>query len=147
MISQHFSMKEVIYSAQAEANNIDNTLPDIYYRNAQGVANFILEPIRLRFEIPFSPLSWFRCPKLNALVGGVDTSDHLYALATDIMIDGVTLLELFEFIQKKLIFKQLILEAQFDLIHVSFDKSNNKQETLKMIMENGKKHYIPFKID
>lgn len=128
-ITPHFSIAEVENSARAEELGIDNTMPSCYFGNAQALARFVLEPIRLRFGIPFSPQSWYRCHALNEAVGGSKTSDHMLGAAADISIPKVSLMALAEYIRDNLQFDQLILEKSW--IHVSYKKNDNRNEVLR----------------
>ena len=90
-------------------------------------------------EIIGKPLiinSGFRCVKLNNAVGGSLTSQHLYAEAIDIRVNGKSCKEVFQIIvSSDLKYDQLILErsgtAQW--VHVSI---GSKKE--KMLYQNGK---------
>lgn len=134
MLTKNFSAKEITHSPTAIKLGIDNTLPDIYYGNAQNLAKYVLEPIRQYFGVPFSPLSWYRCPKLNEVVGGSKTSDHMIASAVDIRIKSISLMALAEYIRDNLQFDQVILEPTW--VHISFRKDNNRNEVLTKT-ENG----------
>ena len=52
------------------------------------VAVELLEPIRALFKVPIQVNSGFRCPELNAAVGGSPTSQHVSGGAADIVIRG-----------------------------------------------------------
>jgi hypothetical protein len=85
LLSLHFSQKEAEHSATADAQHIDNSLPEALIENAKAFAAKILEPIR-QFYGPFSPNSWYRSPALNAVTSGASpTSAHTRALAADVV--------------------------------------------------------------
>ncbi len=125
-ISTNFPLKDVQYSKTAEKLGIDNTMPSVYYGNAQNIAKYVLEPVRLHFGKPFRPTSWYRSQKLNIAVGGSPTSDHMLGLAADIKITGVSLMALAEYIRDNLDFDQLILEPGW--VHVSYRKAENRKQ-------------------
>lgn len=127
-ISPHFTINEISHSNYATLHGIDNTMPDIYFSNAQNLAKYILEPIRLYFGTPFSPESWYRSERVNNGVGGAKNSDHMIAAATDITIPKVSLIALAEYIKNNLDFDQLILEPTW--VHVSYKKDNNRKQIL-----------------
>lgn len=133
-ITPHFTITEIESSTKAKELGIDNTMPSIYFGNAQALARFVLEPIRLHFGIPFSPQSWYRCQALNEAVGGSKTSDHMIGAAADVSIPKVSLMALGEYIRDNLQFDQLILEKSW--IHVSYKKDNNRNDVLRN--EGGK---------
>lgn len=142
-VSKNFTLDEVMASKQAVKAKIDNTMPSIYYVNAINLANFILEPIRQHFGEPFSPSSWYRCEKLNKLVGGSATSDHMIGAAADIALKKVSILALAEYIRDNLTFDQVILEPGW--VHVSYRKGANRMQVLRNSGKdaNGKTIYLP----
>jgi len=75
------------------------------------IAQNILEPIRIVFDVPFAPSSGFRCEELNDRIGGSRTSQHCKGEAVDIELPGVSNLELARWCQDNLNFDQLILEC------------------------------------
>jgi hypothetical protein len=80
--------------------------------------------------------SGFRCVKLNNAVGGSLTSQHLYAEAIDIRVNGKTSNEIFTILAASdLKYDQLILEkaGNAQWVHVSI---GSKKE--KLIYNNGK---------
>ena len=82
-MSAHFSLSELTYSATAVEKGIDNSptpeaLPNLYRLME------LLEQVR--YQLGGNPMlisSGYRCPELNALIGGADTSAHLSGLASD----------------------------------------------------------------
>jgi zinc D-Ala-D-Ala carboxypeptidase len=87
-ISQHFSLWELISTRHAE---VDNTpTPEIIQRLTM-TANQLGEPIRNRFG-PMYCTSGYRCLQLNALIGGVTNSAHVFGCALDLVpaTPGVT---------------------------------------------------------
>jgi len=140
LISKNFTIEEVQHSSYAFENGLDNVLPSIYYMNAINLANYILEPLRLKYGA-FSPLSWYRGESVNKGVGGSPNSDHMTASAVDIRIKGVTPLELAEYIRDDLSFDQLILEPTW--VHVSHKQfNNNRMQVLTKIGNEYKKGLI-----
>ncbi len=127
-ITAHFTIEEVESSITARELSIDNTMPSIYFGNAQALSRFVLEPIRLHFGIPFSPQSWYRCPKLNTAAGGSKTSDHMIGAAADIKIPKVSLIALAEYVKDNLDFDQVILEPTW--VHISYLRDRNRKQVL-----------------
>ena len=105
-----------------------------HLENFKKLAENVFEPIRKHFGVPIHISSGYRSKELNALIGGVKTSDHLFGMAVDIDMDGsahgVTNKMVFDFIKSHLKFKQLIWEGgtkeQPDWVHVSYDEKNLK---------------------
>lgn len=135
-LSPHFTIRESERSEYASRNGIDNTLPSIYYNNARDVAYFILEPVRRKFKIPFSPQSWYRGEALNKAIGGSLKSQHMTASAVDFEIPGISNLEVAEWIRDNLEFDQLILEfyngqPSSGWVHCSYAKGKNRNKCLR----------------
>jgi len=85
-LTEHFTLAEMIYSDTAKALGVKN------YPNSTETENLtrlcgVLEQIRtLCGDNPVTVSSGYRCPEVNAAVGGVSNSAHLYGLAADITI-------------------------------------------------------------
>lgn len=58
-------------------------------RNAARLARDVFEPVREALGVPLHVNSGFRCPTLNAAVGGRPGSLHLEALAIDVVPVGI----------------------------------------------------------
>ena len=67
-ISAHFKMYEIAKSQIAARNNIDNTPPSEVLARARITAEYLLEPIRIYFNKPMSPNSWFRCEEVEKVL-------------------------------------------------------------------------------
>ena len=89
-LSPHFSLSEFESSATATAKGIDNTLKHSDVDHSRIIDNLralcleVLEPLRRHLDRPVVISSGYRCKKLNQLVGGVRTSQHMTGEAADI---------------------------------------------------------------
>ena len=83
-LSQHFRLSEFTRSATASARGIDNTPSASAIDNLRRLCQEVLEPLRRHLDRPVVISSGYRCKKLNQLVGGVRTSQHLTGEAADI---------------------------------------------------------------
>lgn len=91
----------------------------------------LLEPLRAHFGKPVVIHSGYRCPDLNAAIGGSSTSQHPKGEAADFHVVGVSLQEVFDWIRKEsgLPFGQVILEGKIPLwVHLS---TGTKREALR----------------
>lgn len=136
-LSQHFRLGELIQSQTAERRGIDNYPNKPAIDNLRLTCKFILEPVRLHFNVPFSPNSGYRCPKLNQAVGGSKTSQHVIGQAVDFTVPGVKLPVLYEWIKDNLEFDQLILEFYNSTrgtgwIHCSYRARNNRKDAFRI---------------
>lgn len=89
-LSDHFTVAEFTASRAALAQGIDNDLPIELLANARTTAA-MLERIRSYLSdlkgqtVPITISSGYRSPELNRAVGGSPRSDHMQALAADIL--------------------------------------------------------------
>jgi hypothetical protein len=123
-IGEHFTLADVVTSQTASRRGIDNLTPltDEYLQNAIALAKVILDPVREHWNSPSLISSWFRSPKLNrAITGSSDTSQHMTAQAADHRIQGVTIVDQFNWLafESELPFDQVIFEFN-RWVHVSF---------------------------
>lgn len=81
-LSPHFSLDELTASQSAARGGIDNTPPEDVIANLARLAA-VLEQVRGLLGVPVLVSSGYRCPALNALIGGSTTSAHLSGLACD----------------------------------------------------------------
>lgn len=83
-LSKNFCLEEMTFSVTASNHGINNTPPEVAKMSLRRLAVEVLQPIRDAWGGPIVVTSGFRCPKLNAAVGGVKTSQHLLGQAADI---------------------------------------------------------------
>jgi hypothetical protein len=79
----HFTLAEFLHSDTALQCNIENlpTWQDV--ENLKRLAGVMEEIRKILSALPITISSGYRCPPLNAEVGGVDDSAHLHGLACD----------------------------------------------------------------
>lgn len=118
-ISKNFSYAEFERSETARNAGITNVITEFRVRDAiRELTLTVLQPLRDASGAQIVISSGYRCPELNALVGGVPTSQHEKGEAADIMSRLLTPLELARLIVSlELPFDQLILYPAF--VHVS----------------------------
>ena len=86
-----FSLEEMTKSATAKRLGIDNTPSDEIKKNLTLFIDKVLDPIRERYGSPIRVSSGYRCKKLNDVVKGSKTSQHMKGEAADLVpIDGDT---------------------------------------------------------
>lgn len=84
-ISKNFSYREFEASETAKARGIVNVISSFEVRDAiRALTLNVLQPLRDAWGEPLHINSGYRCPKLNAAVGGVPTSQHTKGEAADI---------------------------------------------------------------
>lgn len=142
---KYFSIKELTKSATAARKGIKNDPSIEECKSLTALIEKVLDPLREAYGKPIIVTSGYRCPKLNAAVGGSASSQHVKGEAADIRSVADTPEEnkkLFDLIVKLgLPFDQLINEYNYDWVHVSFGPRHRRQK-LKAIKSNGKTKYM-----
>lgn len=130
-ISEHISLSEAIDSPTAKRLKIDNTPSSSILSNMQLVAITCFEPLRKWYGKPIKINSFYRCPQLNAAVGGSPTSQHAKGQAIDISAGSKEENEkLFNWLKDNVVFDQLINEYDFTWVHVSYTSLVNRKQIL-----------------
>lgn len=83
--SLHFSAAEI---GAASSASIPSAYEANAFRTLQG-----LEAFRALLGVPLHLTSFYRTPDHNALIGGSETSDHMLALAADVVPIGASLVQ------------------------------------------------------
>lgn len=121
---KYFSVQELSKSATAKRWGIDNTPSAEVVANLKLLIEKVLDPLREAWGAPIIVDSGYRCGRLNKIVKGSSTSQHLLGQAADIHTVKDTPAEnkkLFDLIQRlKLPYDQLIDEYGYNWIHVSY---------------------------
>ena len=86
-IAPHFRLSEFVRSDTATRLGIDNSIndPEII-ANIKNLCEHVLEPLRAYANCPILINSGYRCPQLNAAVGGSRRSQHMKGEACDISV-------------------------------------------------------------
>jgi zinc D-Ala-D-Ala carboxypeptidase len=133
-LSEHFKLSEFTQSGTARRHKVKNVPGPREVERLRFLCVKSLEPMRRRFGV-IRITSGFRCKKLNALVGGSPTSQHVLGEAADIHTGGRELSEkMFGFAKQNIPFDQLILEHNpahgIYWLHISLrsDRPGNRHE-------------------
>lgn len=130
-LTENFTLNELVYSATAEKNKIDNRPSVQVIANLKSLCENVLQPLRNALGCPIVITSGFRCAVLNKKVGGQSNSQHLMGQAADLIVPRKDLKDVFNYIKSHLNYDQLLYEySKTDKwIHVSFrnDGHNRKQ--------------------
>ena len=132
-ISKHISYKEAVGSNYAKQKGIKTKPNEEQVENMKLLAEEVFEPLREWVDAPIKVNSMFRSLELNTALKGSKTSSHMNGEAMDITsMGGKSNLEMFHYIKDNLCFDQLIWEfgKEPKWLHVSFNKSNNRQQVL-----------------
>jgi uncharacterized protein YcbK (DUF882 family) len=148
-ISKYVTFNEATKSQTATRLGIDNTPNEEQLEAMKHVAVNVFDKVREYVNGPLAVGSFFRCPALNAAIGGSSkTSQHMAGEAIDIDCDQFGFgnnNEVFDFIRKNLDYDQIIGEypradGKFEWVHVSLKKNGNRKQQLVKL----KDRYIPF---
>lgn len=84
-ISKNFTIEELCASDTAKKYGIINQITTVEQRDALfALVRKVLQPLRDLWGKPIHINSGFRCPELNARVGGAATSQHTKGEAADL---------------------------------------------------------------
>lgn len=139
-LTKNFSLEELTFSITAYNHGIINTPNKDAKAYLKRLAVEVLQPIRDAWGQPIKITSGYRCPKLNSMVGGVKTSQHILGQAADIQaINPKDNGKLFALIgtlikEKKIKVGQLIWEYGTKTcpkwVHVSLPTATKKNQIL-----------------
>lgn len=130
-ISKHITFNEATKSPTAIRNGIKNEPNAQELSNMKLVAEKCFEPLREWYGKPIKINSFFRCDKLNTLVKGSKTSQHVEGKAID--MDAGSKQEnkkIFEWCKANLVFDQIINEYDYSWVHISYNASKNRNQIL-----------------
>ncbi|MEM9219849.1 MAG: D-Ala-D-Ala carboxypeptidase family metallohydrolase [Cyanobacteria bacterium P01_F01_bin.150] len=131
LLSQNFTLAEMILSTTAIQRGINN-IPNAQERaNLQKLACTVLQPARNALG-PLRITSGFRSVELNRAVGGVPNSDHSFGYAADVVPFNVGTRAFAEWVVRNVAnFDQVILEfgtlQNPAWIHVGINPRNRRQ--------------------
>lgn len=131
-----FIIAEFLRSDTAERCQINNIPSDKelfkVLSNIEALVNNVLDPLCAMIGRPIIITSGYRCQRVNELLGGSRTSQHLSGKAADFHVQGYTSQQMdvvYQTIQMCFDFDQLIFYPSKNIIHVSWNGSKNRQES------------------
>ena len=153
-LSKNFSLDELIRSNTAERRGIDNSPTADHIHNLAALCENILQPLRDRVKHSIRVTSGYRSERLNTAIGGASrdgkpSSEHCYGKAADIklVIDGENRSEILylAILEMGIPFRQMIWEFGTEetpsWVHISFNKDDNKRQTLRAYKEGTRTKY------
>ena len=139
-ITKDFKLLDFIYSDTAKAKGINNIPDKQSLRNIFDIAK-VVQKIQDELGMKIHVNSCYRCPKLNAAIGGAKKSDHVFGAAVDIKVIPFSLennMKLWNCVNKladegKIKFRQLVFEYGDKSkgpkwVHVSINHPDNVQK-------------------
>lgn len=125
-ISKNFNFFEFEESETARKRRINNVITSTEVRDSiKALVENVLQPLRDAWGKPLHINSGYRCPELNAAVGGVPTSQHVKGEAADIACSEPHMLAQLA-CDLGLPFDQLILYPTF--VHFSHRLDGNQRQ-------------------
>lgn len=128
-ITEHFTKVELEQSNTAVRLGLPNECPPDLVPNMVKVAT-ALELVRSAFGKPVRVLSCYRAPAVNAAVGGSATSAHRFALAADIQIGGVDVIEVSRWCARNLEGYDQVIHEFDQWTHIGFTNGTPRGEML-----------------
>ncbi len=135
-LSEHFRLSEFTRSATAIKHGIDNQ-PEIEDIEAlQSLCINVLEPLRRRFGV-IRITSGYRSPKLNEMIGGSRTSQHMRGEAADIHVGSLEVAKkMYAYIMANIVFDQMLLEMRGGRVHCLHISYTTERVNRKMARSN-----------
>lgn len=142
-LSEHFNSDEFARSAMADMYGIDNTIPVPVMSCLRRLCRTVLEPLRVLLCQPVVISSGYRSARLNKVVGGVRTSQHLTGCAADISLPSKEYGDLvFQYLSDNPNVDQLLYEHSGGAywIHVSISLTGNPRHIVNSnyVVYNGR---------
>ena len=147
MLSADVDLFTLCQSDTATALGIHNLPPADVVENLRHLTQQVLQPAITYFDLPLFVTSAYRCPRLNAEIGGLPDSQHLKGEAADIMMGGIANDTLARWIIDNTEFDEVILEkfdpkcGEYGWVHVSCVASGNRR---KVTTFDGKTYHDGF---
>lgn len=141
-LSKNFKLSEFLYSDTVESRKTSdpnlytqqNTIDANVYHNLYLLVIYVLQPLRDYAGMPFTINSGYRCKKLNSLVGGSKTSQHVSGMAADFTcFDNKMILDYIRRFPSAIEFDQLIVYGnvvQPRWLHISYNPAYNRKQIL-----------------
>ncbi len=145
-VSRSFFLEQFTYSPTASRFDMVNEPNAEAKANLRNIIKKIAQPIVDHFKKPLKINSGYRSPQVNVAVGGAPKSQHVTGEAIDIEIEGVSNKVLADWIDKNIVYDQLILEFYNPMegvnsgwVHVSLKRDGVNRKTKLVAYKDGKK--------
>ena len=142
-LSPHFTLAEFLKSETANARGIENVVANNEHMANLYTTASIMELVRAKLgNKPVLVTSGYRCPELNAAVGGVSDSQHALGQACDFVCPqfGTPLDIATAIAQSSILFDQLIYENTPGAVWVHISQRPNPRRQV-LSLHNGQ--YVP----
>ncbi len=142
-LSAHFTLGELTASQWAARNGYDNTPSDPALANLKRTAAFLEQVRGVLDNLPVHVNSAYRCPRVNAAVGGSKSSAHMDGRAADIVCPefGPPVEVARAIYASGLPFDQLILE--YGWVHVAIARESDEPRRQVLTKASAAAPYVP----
>jgi hypothetical protein len=143
-LTDHFSLEELTFSTHAARAGIKNEPIPSEVAELRRLCLLVLEPLRVALNRPIFVSSGFRCLAVNRLAGGAKNSDHLFGRAADIVVPGMSPIDVCRAIKRyDFQFKQLIHEfGAWTHVSIPLIGMAPEREVLTARKHDGETYYI-----
>lgn len=142
-LGSYFTLREMTVSETAARRGLPNLPGPAELSALTALVHNVLDPLRAALGRAVVVTSGYRSPEVNRLVKGSRTSQHLRGEAADIIVPGLSSVQVCRTIQRlRLPFDQLIEEFG-EWTHVSYRAAGGRGEVLTARRVNGKVVYTP----
>lgn len=140
-LAENFHLDEFLTSTTAAAQNIRN-IPDRCAIASMRLLCLPLQTLRTHLGRSVDITSGFRTPALDRAVGGSGAGQHVLGEAADIVVDGMSSLDLARTIRAlDLPFDQIIGYAETRHLHVSHRAAGGQRKQLLWCVSRAKKQF------
>ena len=138
-LSPNFTLAEFTRSDTAIRYGIDNSPDSLAVANLRRLCVLILEPLREALGRPIRITSGYRSPRVNQIIGGAKNSAHVFGLAADIEIEGMSPLQVCQEIKiLGLPFDQAIHEfGEWTHVAIAQETVKPRKMELTAVKQNG----------
>lgn len=139
-MTEHFDLIQLTKTNTGLKNQ--TTDPKIL-TNLERLVKTVLQPLRDALGVPVIVSSGYRSPQVNTAVGGAPNSAHLYGLAADIVVRGLTSTELSHYLARSnLPWDSLICEPSWVHIQIAEEGKEPRKRLMTAKVVNGKMKYF-----
>ena len=128
-LSKDFTLEEMLYSETAIRHGFKEQFQpnDDIVNNLKLLCENILQPIRDKLGVQINVTSGYRAKRTNNAVGGSSNSDHMAGGAADIVVKGISSIELCRKIKDMELPFDQIIEEFGRWVHISYNEKSRRQ--------------------
>lgn len=125
-LGKHFTLAELTVSQEATRRGIPNDPDAQSLANLQQLVRHVLDPLRDAVG-PVHVSSGYRSPRVNKLIGGASSSQHVQGEAADFTVPGMTTQQVVDRIRAMGLPVDQCIEEFGRWVHVSYGPRHRRQ--------------------